>query len=116
MKNKKNKIILIGADLFFVALSFLLSTIWSQQSWGAFEATFALFLAVKFSLIVYFGLYRAILRFAGLPLAASIIKATSLSSIALLLLLKLPPFGPRFLHNDFPGGPQSIPSPLFVGI
>lgn len=46
-------------------------------------------LAVKVSLFVRYGLYRAILRFAGMPLAATILKATTLAAVFIFVLSHL---------------------------
>lgn len=89
----KTRMIIIAVDFVLISTSFFLSSWWFNLSENGLWIFYALFLAVKITLFLYFGLYRAILRFAGFPLAISIIEATALSSIALLLISKIPIFG-----------------------
>ncbi len=103
----KNRVIffgLFGADFILLTLSFLLSSYWFHVETRSIVIVSILFLATKILLFAYHGLYRAILRFAGLPLAVIIIKASLLSSLTWIIaskFLELTSFNLGFFAMDF---------------
>jgi len=86
----KSRYILLAIDFVLLSVAFFLSFQWfnlnNEQRW----LYCAFFLGAKIFFFVRFGLYRSILRFAGLPLAATILKATTLSSLLCFFFTYLP--------------------------
>ncbi len=81
---------LFVADFIFLSCSFFLSFRWFHLDAILLWKLYALFLLIKFALFIRLGLYRAILRFAGFPLAAIILKASTLASGLCVLIMNFP--------------------------
>lgn len=94
----RKRLFLISADVIFLSISFCLSFYWFHLNPRWFWNFYTLYLLSHFLVFTRFGLYQAILRFAGFPLAASIIKATTLTSILYTLFIFA-----VYDHNISPG-------------
>ncbi len=81
-------IFLFIIDALSFATSFLLSVYWYHWQMSPVLAYLSIFILTKIVLYTWFGLYRAVLRFSGLPLATTIIKATTLSSLVCFIFVK----------------------------
>ena len=77
----KTRTALLTADFFLVSASFWLASLCFHLAPHKIWIFYLLFLGTKILVFYYMGLYRVILRFAGLPLASTIIKAMALSSV-----------------------------------
>ncbi len=97
----KRRTFLVIADLLILSTAFFLSAHWFHVNPKLLLVSYGLILVTKIFLFVRFGLYHAILRFAGLPLAATILKATTLASIISFLVIHFSTV-------------QSVPSEFFV--
>jgi FlaA1/EpsC-like NDP-sugar epimerase len=75
------RLFLILVDLLFLSVSFHLSFSWFHLDASQYWQFYCLLILVKIAFFTRFGLYKVILRFAGFPLAAAILNATTLSSI-----------------------------------
>jgi len=89
----RNKLILVFVDIFLLSGAFYLSTLWAQIHWNHGLIALVLVLVVRGGIFYRFGLYSTILRFAGFPMALSLMKAMVVSSIILVLPLQLSFFG-----------------------
>lgn len=76
-----NRLSLVLLDAVFISLAFAGSIHWYAPDRSVVYPWFLLFLFSKLFCLSFFGLYRQILTFAGLPLAASIIKAVTVASV-----------------------------------
>lgn len=100
----QRKIALLLADVITLGLSFVLSYFLAVHPRPMIWMSLPVIVGVRVLFFRRGGLYRAILRFAGFPLAVAIIKATFFSSLILTLVLQMPVFGPTspgFLIMDF---------------
>jgi FlaA1/EpsC-like NDP-sugar epimerase len=95
----KTKVILLFSDAAFLTLSFLASAKWFSIQDPRLLLFLGLFLVTKILIYVRVGLYRAILKYAGLPLAATILKATAFSSLLCFFFVHLP--SPRGIPLGF---------------
>lgn len=75
------RVFLLSADVFLLSISFVLSFQWFHLNPSYFLKFLVLFFLIHFLVYARLGLYQAILRFAGFPLAGTILKATTLSSL-----------------------------------
>ncbi len=80
----KTRAILVTTDILILSCSFLLSHYWFAAQIDDPLILCILFLAVKLIFFVKFGLYNAILKFAGMPLAATMIKAITAAQVLLI--------------------------------
>ncbi len=80
----KHRITLLTIDVLFLVVSFFLAAYWFNLS-GQFWSFLAFSVIIKVLLFIRLGLYNAILRYAGLPLAVTIIKATAFASVLCFL-------------------------------
>lgn len=85
----KYKILLIAGDFVLLAGSFILASVWAPVQWHNGMFAYLCLVVVRTAFFYHYGLYSAILRFAGFPLAVAISKAVTLSSLALVLPLHL---------------------------
>lgn len=85
-KKIKNHLTLSAIDFVVLSLSFFLVCHWFQIDKGKIWFYYFVVLAVKILFFTRLGLYHAILRFAGMPLASTILKATALASLLCFLL------------------------------
>lgn len=109
----KKKILLVVADAVIFAGSFALASRWFDLNGNLFWLYLGLFVATKVFFLVRFGLYNAILRYAGLPLASQIIKALLCAGLLSFFIIHFPtpqniPVG--FFFSDF------LASTFFVGL
>jgi FlaA1/EpsC-like NDP-sugar epimerase len=100
----RRKFALLGTDLLIIGSSFLLSSLLSDHAAAISWLHLPLILLVRIAVFQISGLYQAMLRFAGLPLAVAIVKATGLSSV-MVAASRLFPFpgelSAGFLVMDF---------------
>lgn len=87
--NRNLKPILLAAnDAVSLAISFVISSYLVKENLGSLSNWFNVFCAVVVQLLVLlrFGLYRAVLRYASIDFLVAILKAVSLSSLAMVLV------------------------------
>ncbi|HEX5038152.1 MAG TPA: nucleoside-diphosphate sugar epimerase/dehydratase [bacterium] len=82
----KKKLLLVGLDAAFLSSAFAFAALWSGVSPRQEWIFLGVFLAIKIFFIMRFGLYHAILKYAGLPLAIEIIKASFYASLLCFFL------------------------------
>lgn len=100
----KTRLSLLSADIVLLSASFFASFRWFHLNANQFWKLYAVFLVIKIFLFTRFGLYHAILRFAGFPLAAIIIKTATLATalcFALILVLNPQHISPGFFVTDY---------------
>src|SRR3989338_2273658 len=85
----KNRLMLFAADVIALTLSACFGLFWFPIARNDFIFTLVVLARVKIFLFAQAGLYRAILRFAGLSLASSILRATTAASIVVFALVRL---------------------------
>jgi len=107
------RIVLIIADTVVFAGAFLIAINWFGLRGERYALYLGLFIATKVFFLARLGLYNAILRFAGLPLASQIIKALAFASLLNFFIIHFPvpqhvPAG--FFAADF------FVSTFFVGL
>ncbi|MCQ9208913.1 MAG: polysaccharide biosynthesis protein, partial [Omnitrophica bacterium] len=85
----KIRLILLVADLAIIAAAAFLSSRWFGLDFFANWRLYILFFGVKIFFFIRAGLYHAILRYAGLPLAATILRTTILASLVVFFLTYL---------------------------
>lgn len=83
----KTRIILVASDALIITASFFVCLVWHDLGEASAWAVFPLVALVKIFLFVRYGLYNAILRFASMPFAAAILKASSLASVLAVLVV-----------------------------
>src|SRR3989338_8107846 len=100
----KNRLMLFAADVIALTLSACFGLFWFPIARNDFIFTLVVLASVKIFLFAQAGLYRAILRFAGLSLASSILRATTAASIVVFALVRfffvaLIRFSPRYFSE-----------------
>ena len=71
-------------------MSFFIASRWFSLEGGQVWIIYFLFLGIKIFFFGRMGLYHAILRFAGLPLAITILKASTLATLLCALIIYFP--------------------------
>jgi len=109
----KKKIVLAGMDATVFAASFAVSSRWFDLDSSRFWLFLGLFVVTKLFFLMRSGLYHAILRYAGLPLAAEVIKSIFYATLLCFFIIHFPtpqkiPVG--FFFTDF------LASAFFVGL
>src|SRR5579885_1094591 len=109
----KKKLVLAGTDALIFGASFFIAARWFDLPHNLFWMSLVLFVAAKVFFLMRSGLYHAILRYAGLPLATEIIKATFYASLLCFFIIHFPtpqkvPVG--FFFTDY------LISAFFVGL
>lgn len=109
----KKKLFLVAADALALSLSFVLSTRWFGFDHPYYWLFLVLFVSTKIFFLMRLGLYHAILRYAGLPIAAEIIKATLYAALLCFFIIHFPapqqiPLG--FFFTDY------LASAFFIGL
>lgn len=97
----KKKLLLVALDTIALSFSFVISARWFELRLNTVGLLLILFILVKVFFLMRSGLYRAILRYAGLPLAIEIIKATAYASLLCFFIVHFP-------------SPQNIPTGFFA--
>lgn len=109
----RTRLFLLTSDCIFISASFFLSFQWFYLKPNRLWKFYALFLTIKLCLFILLGLYRAILRFSGLPLAVTILKTTCIASLlcfAIIALLDSQPIPNGFFVTDY------LLTTFFVGL
>lgn len=98
------QMILLGSDFAIFLSSFFLSLGLFPIEIKKAALIFLPVLVIKIALFVRFRLYKAILEFAGFPLASAIIKASTIASLLIFFIAHLPieqPISNGFFVIDF---------------
>ncbi len=113
------KLFLAGLDAVALCASFFLSALWLGLGSPLPWTLLAVFLTVKGFFFLRAGLYHAILKFAGLPLAIEILKNSAYASLVCFFITHLPIPSPILQAREVPLGffiTDYLVSTLLVGL
>ncbi len=99
----RSRLFLLITDVILLSAAFFVSSGWCSMEGRWVLLFYAFLLITKIFFFVRVGLYNAILRYAGMPLAATIIKVAGLSSLLSLMghFLITPKIPTAFCVTDF---------------